>query len=50
MWFLDEQNRPIVEVKDNSMVLIAMGEWGWIIIIIKQKEYLDYFGNVKNII
>ena len=26
MWFLDEQNRPIVEVKDNSMVLVAMGE------------------------
>ena len=26
MWFLDEQNRPIVEIKDNSMVLIAMGE------------------------
>lgn len=26
MWFLDEQNRPMVEVKDNSMVLVAMGE------------------------
>ena len=26
MWFLDEQNLPVVEVKDNSMVLIAMGE------------------------
>ena len=26
MWFLDEQNRPNVEVKDNSMVLVAMGE------------------------
>lgn len=26
MLFLNEQNRPIVEVKDNSMVLIAMGE------------------------
>ena len=24
--FLDEQNRPVVEVKDNSMVLVAMGE------------------------
>lgn len=26
MWFLDEQNLPVVEVKDNSMVLVAMGE------------------------
>lgn len=24
--FLDEQNKPVVEVKDNSMVLVAMGE------------------------
>ena len=24
--FLDKQNRPLVELKDNAMVLVAMGE------------------------
>lgn len=26
MWFLDKQNKPIVEVKDNALILVAMAE------------------------